>query len=101
MPHDRPHPRPVPRIPGELTPEGLKRAFSDCADFFTRTVALGDGEHRATVCFLLGMARNERLQDYVLKPMMSDRVLAGADVSALPMLLERRRSSGPKIWTKR
>ena len=88
--HDHPHPRPVPRIPGELTLEGLKGAFSDCADFFTRTVALGDGEHRATVCFLLGMARNERLQDYVLKPMMSDKVLAGAKISDLPVLLEQK-----------
>ena len=87
MPHDRPHPRTSPRIPGELTLEGLKGAFSDCADFFTRTVALGDGEHRVTVCFLLGMARNERLQDYVLKPMMSDPVLAEAKVSELPRLL--------------
>ena len=90
MPHDRPHPRTTPRIPGELTLEGLKGAFSDCADFFTRTVALGEGEHRVTVCFLLGMARNERLQDYVLKPMMSDRVLAGAKVSDLPALLEQK-----------
>ena len=88
--HDHPHPRPVPRIPGELTLEGLKGAFSDCADFFTRTVALGDGEHRATVCFLLGMARNERLQDYVLKPMMSDKVLAGAKIADLPVLLEQK-----------
>ena len=87
---DRPHPRKVPRVPGELTLEGLKSAFSDCADFFTRTVALGDGEHRATVCFLLGMARNERLQDYVLKPMMSDRVLAGAKKEDLPRLLEQK-----------
>ena len=90
MPHDRPHPRKVPRVPGELTLEGIRNAFSDCADFFTRTVALGDGEHRATVCFLLGMARNERLQDYVLKPMMSDKVLAGANVSDLPALLEQK-----------
>ena len=88
--HDHPHPRPVPRIPGELTLEGLKGAFADCADFFTRTVALGDGEHRATVCFLLGMARNERLQDYVLKPMMSDKVLAGAKIADLPALLEQK-----------
>ena len=88
--HDHPHPRPVPRIPGELTLEGLKGAFGDCADFFTRTVALGDGEHRATVCFLLGMARNERLQDYVLKPMMSDKVLAGANIADLPALLEQK-----------
>ena len=90
MPHDRPHPRKVPRVPGELTLEGIRNAFSDCADFFTRTVALGDGEHRATVCFLLGMARNERLQDYVLKPIMSDKVLAGANVSDLPALLEQK-----------
>ena len=90
MPYDRPHPRKVPRVPGELTLEGIRNAFSDCADFFTRTVALGDGEHRATVCFLLGMARNERLQDYVLKPMMSDKVLAGANVSDLPALLEQK-----------
>ena len=86
----RPHPRKQPRVPGELTLEGLKGAFVQCVDFFTRTVALGDGEHRATVCYLLGMARNERLQDYVLKPMMSDRVLADAKIEELPMLLEQK-----------
>ena len=87
---DRPHPLKTPRVSGGLTLSGLKTAFSDCADFFTRTVALGDGEHRATVCFLLGMARNERLQDYVLKPMMGDPVLAGAPVGELAMLLEQK-----------
>ena len=90
MPHDRPHPRKSPRVPGELSLDGLKGTFSGCADFFTRTVVLGEGEHRATVCFLLGMARNERLQDYVLKPMMSDKVLAGAKISDLPALLEQK-----------
>ena len=86
----RPHPRKQPRIPGALTLEGLSAAFADCVDFFTRTVALGDGEHRATVCYLLGMARNERLQDYVLKPMMQDRVLADARAGELAELLERK-----------
>ena len=86
----QPHPRKQPRVPGELTLEGLKGAFVQCVDFFTRTVALGDGEHRATVCFLLGMARNERLQDYVLRPMMSDKVLAEAKIEELPMLLEQK-----------
>ena len=85
-----PHPRKEPRIPGELTLAGLTGAFDGCADFFTRTVALGDGEHWATVCYLLGMARNERLQDYVLKPMMSDKVLAGANIADLPALLEQK-----------
>ena len=88
--HGHPHPRREPRVPGELTPEGLKAAFSDCADFLSRTVALGDGEHRATVCWLLGMARNERLQDYVLKPMMQDTVLAGAREEELAELLEQK-----------
>jgi len=88
--HGEPHPRKEPRVPGELTVAGLTQAFSDCADYFTRTVALGDGEHRATVCYLLGMARNERLQDYVLRPMMSDRVLAHAPVEELAVLVEEK-----------
>jgi len=91
MPEEgRPHPRREPRLPGALTLEDLKGVFSGCADFFTRTVALGDGEHRATVCYLLGMARNERLQDYVLRPMMSDKVLADAPVEKLALLLEEK-----------
>jgi len=86
----RPHPRKQPRIPGELSVEGLSAAFDHCVDFFKRTVALGDGEHRVTVCYLLGMARNERLQDYVLKPMMRDKVLADARVEELADLLEQK-----------
>ncbi len=87
---DKPHPRQSPRVPGELSVEGLTAAFSDCVDFMTRTVALGEGAHRVTVCYLLGMARNERLQDYVLRPMMRDRVLAGARAEELGELLEQK-----------
>lgn len=85
-----PHPRPQPRVPGELSLEGLKAAFSGCADFFTREVDLGEGNHRSTVCYLLGMARNERLQDYVLKPMMRDSVLKDTPVNRLAEVLERK-----------
>ena len=88
--HDKPHPRQEPRIPGGLTLADLSAAFSGCADYFKRTVALGDGEHRVTVCYLLGMTRNERLQDYVLKPMMQDRVLARAPAEELAGLLEEK-----------
>lgn len=74
---DRPHPRREPRIPLPLCLENLGRVFDRCADYQTRTVCLaGAGERTLTVCYIDGMARTERLNDYVLRPLAQDERLA-------------------------
>ena len=68
-----PHPRKEPRFPEPLSRENLKKVFQGCADYMERTVYLhGDRSRTVTVCYLLGMTRNERLSDYVLRPLAQD-----------------------------
>ncbi len=63
------HPRQEPRIPGPLTPETIRRVFQNCVDFEEREVLLGGDPAKKTTLFTIGgMVRNERLNDYVLRP---------------------------------
>lgn len=72
-----PHPRQEPRIDGPLTAENMERVFTDCVDFAKRTVALGgDPARTATLCYLSGMVKMERVSDYVLRPLAQDEALA-------------------------
>ena len=72
-----PHPRKEPRFPEPLSRENLKKVFEGCVDYMERTVYLhGDRKRTVTVCYLLGMARNERLSDYVLRPLAQDPTLS-------------------------
>lgn len=63
-----PHPRREPRFDGPLTPEGVKEIFRTCADFTTRTFF--SEEHPLLVCYLVGMVKTERLNDYVFRPLI-------------------------------
>ena len=75
-----PHPRQEPRIDGPLTAENLERVFTDCVDFAKRTVALGgDPARTATLCYLSGMVKMERVSDYILRPLAQDEALAQCD----------------------
>ena len=64
---DGPHPRREPRLPGELTLERVKEIFAHSADFACRTVARGEGGEPAHICYLVGMVKSERLNDYVIR----------------------------------
>ena len=75
------HPRQEPRIPGELTLERVKEVFSHCADFVCRELAMGDGEGRLHICYLVGMVKSERLNDYVIRPILQDKVLHQEQIS--------------------
>ena len=84
-----PHPRKEPQFPEPLSRENLKKAFQDCADYMERTVYLhGERGRRVTVCYLLGMTRNERLNDYVLRPLAQDGQLSRAPEEELFSLLQ-------------
>ncbi len=87
---DAPHPRREPRIPGELSLENLERVFAGCADFNKREVLLhGDASRTAVVCFIAGMARTERLNDYVFRPLAQDPMLASVPEDRVFELLEK------------
>ena len=87
---DHPHPRREPRFPEELTLEHVEAVFQDCADFQRREVFLhGDPERQVTVCYVDGMTRGERLNDYVLRPLAQDPMLASCGLGEVFRLLER------------
>ena len=78
-----PHPRKEPRIGGALTVEHMKQVFDGCADFGTRQLCLcDDPERQVTLCYITGVVRNERVCDYVLRPMAQDPVLREGDLRA-------------------
>ena len=66
---------------GPLTLERVKQVFGQCADFGTREVLLGGSpELKVTLCYVVGMARNERLNDYILRPMATLPWTGGEDL---------------------
>ena len=85
-----PHPRREPRYPGPVTLARLEEIFRDCVDFVHRTVWVGEDPGRqVTLCYLSGMARMERVSDYLLRPMAQDRELTQCAGTAA--LMERMR----------
>ena len=75
-----PHPKPEPRWTQPLTPDGLARVFRDCADFRRRDLWVGGDRARPlTLCYIEGMVRNERVNDYILRPLAQDGGLLRAD----------------------
>ena len=87
---ERPHPRKEPRLPLPLSPEGLEQVFDGCADLQKRQVRLaGSPERQVTVYWLAGMAKTERINDYVFRPLAQDGQLARAEPAELLALLTR------------
>ena len=83
-----PHPRPEPRIPVPLTVDNLQTVFDRCADFKTRRVYLCGREDRPlTLCYIEGMAKTERFNDYILKPLSEEKRLSAVPDRDLPALL--------------
>jgi len=64
------HPRQDPRIPGALTLEQVRNVFEGCTDFNEREVLVGGDPGKSAVMLSIdGMVRNERVNDYILRPM--------------------------------
>lgn len=64
------HPRSEPLYEGTLGLERLREIFSNCADFQEATFYLGGDPNKPVILvYLLGMVRNERVNDYILRPM--------------------------------
>lgn len=78
-----PHPRREPRFSGDLTADHIRFLFQDCVDFGERQVLIGgDPEKRATVFFINGQVRTERMNDYVLRPLATSPLLREATTEA-------------------
>ncbi|WP_347563628.1 spore germination protein [Pseudoflavonifractor sp. 524-17] len=69
------HPRQEPRIPLSLTVDHVKEVFRDCVDFSVRQVEWPE-RGTLTLCYLAGMVRLERVNDYILRPLAQDGRLA-------------------------
>lgn len=86
---DGPHPRREPRIPLPLSLENLEAVFQNCDDFSKRQVCLhGDSSRTVTVCYIAGMAKTERLNDYVLRPLAQDPMLSSVPEGQIFSLIE-------------
>ena len=65
-----PHPRREPRYGGPLTADAVAGVFDKCADFNRRTLYLNnDPQRQVEMLFIAGQVRNERVCDYVLRPL--------------------------------
>ena len=86
---DGPHPRREPRFPGELTLQAVEKIFSDCSDFARRPALVGGVPgRRVTLCYINGMVRGERINDYILRPLAQSERLARAEGEEAFRLLE-------------
>ena len=85
---DGPHPRREPRFPGPLTLEGVEQIFEGCSDFAERTALLhNDPQRQVTLCYINGMVRGERINDYLLRPLAQDpRLSAVSEAEAFQLL---------------
>ena len=85
---DGPHPRREPRFPGPLTLEGVEQIFEGCSDFAERTALLhNDPQRQVTLCYINGMVRGERINDYLLRPLAKDpRLSAVSEAEAFQLL---------------
>lgn len=74
-----PHPRREPRYDCAPTAENIAGVFAGCADFNRRTVYLNNDPARAVeLLYIAGQVRNERVCDYVLRPMEENAALRAA-----------------------
>lgn len=62
------HPPGEKELKGRAGPEEVLAVFSSCADFARRQVKLRDGGE-ATLYWLNGMAKTERINDYIIRPL--------------------------------
>lgn len=74
---DGPHPRPQPQYDVPVTAGELKKIFSDCDDFETRTVRIGlESRLTVTVCWLDGVVSAGDVSTDVLRPLTEGGRLA-------------------------
>lgn len=68
--------KPVYDLP--LCLESIHSVFANCVDFSSRSITLAEGG-QGTVCWIEGLVKTERLNDYVLRPLITGPVPASAN----------------------
>ncbi len=72
-----PHPRREPRFDLPVTPDAIAGVFDRCADFDRRTLYLNnDPSRQVEMMYIAGQVRNERVNDYVLRPLTQNGALS-------------------------
>ena len=66
------HPIQKPRVPGELSAKKLEEFFRRCADFGKRTLWLAGTEQQAILCWINGMVKMERVNEYIIRPLVEE-----------------------------
>lgn len=66
---DGPHPRPKSRVDLSLSLDHVKEVFAGCADFETRPLHIKGAQEAGTLCWVNGMVKTERVNDYILRPL--------------------------------
>ena len=64
------HPIQKPRVEGELCLQKLEDLFHCCADFSKRTLWLAGSDQEATLCWVDGMVKMERMNEYIIRPLV-------------------------------
>ncbi len=65
--------KPVFDLPLKL--ESIEGVFEECVDFASRRITLAEGGE-GTICWIDGMVKSERLNDYVMRPLITGPVPA-------------------------
>lgn len=72
-----PHPRQEPSIDLPLTLDNIEAVFQGSMDFAKREIAIGGDPHQlATLCYINGMVKMERVSEYIMRPMVQDKGLS-------------------------
>ena len=66
----------------------MEQIFEGCSDFAERTALLhNDPQRQVTLCYINGMVRGERINDYLLRPLAQDpRLSAVSEAEAFQLL---------------
>lgn len=63
------HPLPKPEFDVPISPSGVQKIFSDCADFQARHIAIGGSKPLLWVCWLDGLVDGAEAAEQVLRPL--------------------------------
>lgn len=66
---DGPHPRPEIRVELPLSLDSVEQVFAGCVDFESRPIQVRGAGRGGTLCWLNGMVKLERVNDYILRPL--------------------------------
>lgn len=70
-PENQPHPIQVPRYSLAIGLEGIKEVFTDCDDFSTREITLGESGITVSIAYIDGIVSGRTISEDIIRPMTS------------------------------